>query len=223
MNSHRISLNIWDRILLWIVPFCIAFSILSIAVMFVVYGKWIYYIEIDLLHIPEISGMEKSEIIRNYDALITYLSPFYSGDLHLPTLPMSEGGRIHFVDVKNILVSIQYMMCITVIVSLVGGMYLIKKKREKVLLYGAIGTLLFPVVLLIPIAVDFEKSFVFFHELLFQNDYWLFDPTTDPVILMLPEEFFMHAACVILLIVFLGSIFCYWLYRFFIKKRKRHM
>lgn len=220
MNSHRLSLNIWHRLLLWIVPVCVAFSILSIAVMCVVYGKWIYYVEIDLLHIPEISGMNKTEIIQNYDALITYLSPFYSGELHFPTLAMSESGRIHFVDVKNILIAIQYMMCITVIISFVGVISLMKKERVKVLLYSAIATLLFPIALLIPIAMDFEKSFVFFHELLFQNDYWLFDPNTDPVIRMLPEEFFMHAACLILLIVLLGSIFCYWLYRFVMKKRK---
>lgn len=219
MNSYRVPLNIWHRLLLWIVPICVAFSILSIAVMFVVYGKWIYYIEIDLLHIPEISGMDKAEIIRNYDALITYLSPFYSGELHFPSLAMSEGGRIHFVDVKNILVTIQYVMCVTIVISVVGIFSLMKKKREKVLLYSAVVTLLFPVVLLLPIAINFEKSFVLFHELLFQNDYWIFDPNTDPVIRMLPEEFFMHAACIILFIVLLGSVFCYWLYRAIKKKR----
>ena len=59
-----------------------------------------------------------------------------------------------------------------------------------------------------------------FHKLLFSNDYWMFDIETDPIILMLPEEFFMHAACAILLFILCGSIFCYSMYRYFIKKKR---
>ena len=42
---------------------------------------------------------------------------------------------------------------------------------------------------MLPIVINFEKSFVIFHKLLFSNDYWVFDPEKDPIILMLPEEF----------------------------------
>ena len=40
-------------------------------------------------------------ILKEIDVLITYLSPFYDGALHLPTLDMSTNGRVHFVDVKT--------------------------------------------------------------------------------------------------------------------------
>ena len=133
--------------------------------------------------------MTKDDIKRNYDVLITYLSPFYDGALQLPTLDMSTNGRIHFVDVKNILVKIQYVMYATIIIAIVGGMYLLKKKNEKFLLHGSIVTIIFPIALVLPIAINFEKSFVLFHKLLFSNDYWMFDIETDPIILMLPEEF----------------------------------
>ena len=65
----------------------------------------------------------------------------------------------------------------------------IKKKNEKFLLHGSIVTIIFPIALVLPIAINFEKSFVLFHKLLFSNDYWMFDIETDPIILMLPEEF----------------------------------
>ena len=74
--------------------------------------------------------MTKDEIKRNYDVLITYLSPFYDGALHLPTLDMSANGRIHFVDVKNILVKIQYVMYATIMIAVIGGIYLLKKKMK---------------------------------------------------------------------------------------------
>lgn len=222
MNSHSIYSKIWNGVLLCLVPFCIAFCVFSIAVICVVYGKEIYYMEIDMLNIPQMANMTKEAIIQNYDALITYLSPFYDKPLHFPTLDMSESGRIHFVDVKNIIVFIQYAMYISIGISFIGGVYLLRKQKEKFLLYAAILTIVFPIALILPIAINFEKSFVFFHKLLFQNDYWLFDPDTDPIILMLPEQFFMHAACIILLLILFGSACCYFLYRFFMKKRGMH-
>lgn len=164
--------------------------------------------------------MTKDDIKRNYDVLITYLSPFYDGALQLPTLDMSTNGRIHFVDVKNILVKIQYVMYATIMIAIIGGIYLLKKKNEKFLLHGSILTIILPIALMLPIAINFEKSFVLFHKLLFSNDYWMFDIETDPIILMLPEEFFMHAACAILLFILCGSILCYSLYRYFVKKKR---
>ena len=50
------------------------------------------------------------------------------------------------------------------------------------------------------IAIDFNKAFVLFHKLFFSNDDWLFDPATDEVITILPEEFFMQ--CAVLIAVF---------------------
>lgn len=42
----------------------------------------------------------------------------------------------------------------------------------------------------IAIAVNFERCFVIFHEIFFDNDLWMFDPATDYMIRMLPEGFF---------------------------------
>ncbi|MES9702726.1 TIGR01906 family membrane protein, partial [Bacillus toyonensis] len=186
--------KILDRLITLVVSYSIAFSIFALATMAVIYGKWLYYFEIDFLNIPDLADMTKDEIKRNYDVLITYLSPFYDGALHLPTLDMSTNGRIHFVDVKNIIVKIQYVMYATIMIVVIGGVYLLKRKNEKFLLHGSIVTIIFPIALVLPIAINFEKSFVLFHKLLFSNDYWMFDIESDPIILMLPEEFFMHAA-----------------------------
>ena len=56
------------------------------------------------------------------------------------------------------------------------------------------------------ITANWEWVFITFHKLVFQNDYWLFDPYTDPVITILPDEFFMHCAALIMLLVLVGSL-----------------
>jgi len=57
---------------------------------------------------------------------------------------------------------------------------------------------------------------VIFHKIFFRNDYWIFDYTTDPVITILPESFFMHCFMMIIVIVVVISLIMYLIYR---KKR----
>ena len=52
-----------------------------------------------------------------------------------------------------------------------------------------------PLVLgLVGVFIGFEQFFTLFHQILFVgDDTWLFDPAKDPVILILPENFFLQA------------------------------
>ena len=79
-------------------------------------------------------------------------------------------------------------MYATIIIAIVGGMYLLKRKMKSFTTWIYFNNH-FPIALMLPIVINFEKSFVIFHKLLFSNDYWVFDPEKDPIILMLPEEF----------------------------------
>lgn len=67
---------------------------------------------------------------------------------------------------------------------------------------------------MLPIVVNFEGSFVLFHKIMFNNDYWIFDPNLDPVINILPEEFFFHAGLMILILIIIASLTNYLIYRF---------
>ena len=71
-----------------------------------------------------------------------------------------------------------------------------------------------PLILMLPIVVNFEGSFVLFHKIMFNNDYWIFDPNLDPVINILPEEFFFHAGLMILILIIIASLTNYLIYRF---------
>lgn len=82
---------------------------------------------------------------------------------------------------------------------------------------AGILTLIVPSICGILVAVNWERAFVLFHEIAFSNDYWLFDPVTDPVILILPDTFFLHCAVMILLLTAAGAAAC-----FFTGVRKEH-
>ena len=78
------------------------FFIISFAIVFTVFFKPLYYSDIYRLSIDVSSGYSIAVIKENYDILISYQSIFYQGPLVLKDFVMSEGGRIHFEEVKII-------------------------------------------------------------------------------------------------------------------------
>lgn len=192
--------------------------ILSCSVILTVAFRPLYYYDIGALHIPEQSGCSEEEIRANYDALIDYsLSPART-ELAFPTFPMSREGRIHFQEVKNIFQMFLWMLAGTAVLAAAGMWYKCKRKRYGCLLAAGILT---PCLLLAAgslFLVGWDRAFVLFHELVFQNDYWLFDPVTDPVITILPDAFFLHCAVMILALVGAGACVCLALYRHLRKK-----
>ena len=53
-------------------------------------------------------------------------------------------------------------------------------------------TILIPLALGLLAVFQWNTVFTVFHTILFRNNYWLFDPRTDPVILILPDSFFFQ-------------------------------
>lgn len=191
--------------------------IFTAAVVLVLNFKWLYYIDITILGLEEKSGMTVKEIRSNYDALIQYNQFWFHGDLKFPTLFMSETGRIHFREVKRIFTAVQYLCMGSGIASLIGIIRHARSRRLGYLKIAGILTFAIPLLLGALAAVSWERFFVVFHRIFFRNDYWLFDSRTDPVILILPDAYFLHCALLILLLIVLGGLFCFWIYG----KRKR--
>ena len=193
--------------------------IISAAVTITLNFRPLFYFDIDYLDIEAHSGFSKEDIRKNYDALIDYNSMLNHDTLEFPTLPMSEGGRIHFEEVKQIFVAIEYIFIASGIIGLAFLLLLICKFKEFLFLkLAAILTIAIPAVLAILISINWEAAFVTFHHIFFNNDYWLFYPDKDPVILMLPDEFFFHCAAMTLILVILGSLISFMIYMILRKK-----
>lgn len=200
--------------------FSICFSILIITgiAKFTVGFKQLYYYDISKLNIEKMCGLSSDEIKLNYDYLIDYNLSKEELDFEMPTIKSSPQGKIHFQEVRAIFQALNKVFNICLIISIIGTFINIKNKDISFLKIISISLISIPIILSLPIVLNFQKSFVVFHKIMFSNDYWIFNPKIDPVINMLPEQFFFHAGIVILTLILVFSIFIYALYRFLIKK-----
>ena len=179
---------------------------ISFSVVLVLNFRPLYYHDIEALDIVESSGISEEDIRTNYDTLISYNSIFGQKELDFPTLAMSESGKIHFEEVKNIFVFVQWLCIATLFAGAAGLFFKLRKKDAGCLKLAGVLTPLVPAVLGGLIALNWENFFVAFHHIFFRNDYWLFNPATDPVITILPDTFFLHCAIAILVLVILFSL-----------------
>lgn len=189
----------------FVLPILITLFIVSASAVFTLNFRPLYYHDISSLNIEETSGYSENVIRENYDALIDYNSVFHRGSLDL-SLPMSREGRIHFQDVKRIFDVLQILCVLSLIGSLILGIRAWKQGYRGFLKSAAVLSVFLPVIAGMLIAFNWDNAFILFHELMFSNDYWLFDERTDPVINILPDEFFLHCALLIILLILSASL-----------------
>lgn len=192
-----------------IILFFISLFMMLVSIAFattaVLYFRPLYYSMID-----DFTGkynLTSTEIKENYDALIDYNSFWGPDRLRFPHLPSSQNALTHFEEVKSIFLEFQVIFVIGIIMLVI--LILLYKKLYKTyeyLLCGGLFTIFLPFTIAIFIYVNFNKVFILFHKIAFNNDYWIFDYRTDPIITFLPENFFMLAAICIAGLVFLLGI-----------------
>ncbi len=183
--------------------------VISAAVVLILHFRPLYSLDVDLLDIPALSGLPREEILQNYDALIDYNRFFGPSQLHFPTLAMSETGRIHFEEVKRVFLFFEGSCFVCGVLFLLGAVYRHFHRDPRWLRLAGILTVALPALLGLLIALNWQRVFVLFHQIVFRNNYWIFDAATDPVITILPDAYFMHCAVGILLLVVLGSAACF--------------
>ena len=202
------------------ISFSLAIFIITGSVILGLRCKNIYYNDISNLNISDMSGFTDEEIMLNYDYLIDYNLNSSVEEFNLPTIKYSKEGKIHFEEVRNIFQFIKRVCLISFLISLVGVIISIKNKNIKFLNTTSIMTIGLIIITAIPLLINFNYFFIKFHEMVFSNDYWIFDPDKDPVINMLPEEVFFHIGLFILVIILLGNVLLQLLYRVINKKLK---
>lgn len=192
--------------------------LITLAICLTVFFKPLYYYDIYNLNICNIVNMDVETIKKNYDILIQYQSIFYQGELNLPNFIMSTHGRIHFEEVKVIFGAIQILCITTAVISIYLIRSHIKEKEYEFLKLTSIFAVTIPAFIGMLASINFDKAFVIFHKIFFRNDFWIFDYRTDPVITILPQDFFMHCFMMIIGLIIVFSVICYILYR---RKRKQ--
>ena len=168
---------------------------------------WLYRYDLRALELAQKTGLDEQVILRNYHAVMRWLWPFSPQQpFSLPDLAFSEQGAIHFADCRRLfgLVYGVGALCAAAIALLLRADR--RRPLDRRAFFTASLTLLLCLALVgAAMAADASAAFVLFHKLLFRNDFWQFDPAKDPVIRLLPEQFFYHCAAVFLLFWLLGA------------------
>ena len=169
--------------------------LLSLAVLVAIYGAWLIYpLEVDWLKLTLQVTITKADLLKNFNVLMTYLTNPLSHTLAMPDFPSSASGLKHFGDVKHLF---HLAQAVFILLAYPSWLFLKNSRAEKSLfLHQRAFTLaaILPIVIaVVGLLIGFDQFFTLFHEMLFPGDSsWLFNPATDPIIWVLPEEYFMH-------------------------------
>lgn len=201
--------------------FLLTFLIIAISTVILLYTKPLYRYMIQKEGLFGKYDLSTEEIMENYDALVDHNTLFGKDTLDLPHLPASESAIIHFKEVRTIFVFLQVGIPVSIFLLSFYVLYCkMKKTGHGYLLVGGLLSCILPFFVGLAAFFDFGSLFVRFHEIMFQNDYWIFDPVTDPIITFLPEPFFLLMASGILTLTFSFGLFVLFLY-FLSKKKNR--
>ena len=169
--------------------------LLSLAILLTIYLAWLIYPqEISWLNLTNRVHLQPQTIQHNFNVLMDYLTNPLNQALEMPDFPSSASGIHHFAVVKGLFHLAQGVALVTLPIFYLFWKQVIQKGFLSLYRRGILIMLSLPLVLgLFGVLVGFEQFFTLFHQILFVgDDTWLFDPAFDPVILILPEDFFLH-------------------------------
>ena len=126
---------------------------------------------------------------------MNYLTNPFSQVLQMPDFRSSAAGLHHFAVVKNLFHLVQLVALVTLPSFYVFVKGIVKKGFLSLFSKGLLALVVLPVMIgLGGVLIGFDQFFTLFHQVLFVGDAtWLFDPYRDPIILALPEDYFLHA------------------------------
>lgn len=202
-----------SKLLFIVLVLATAAFILSSSISIPLWCKPFYYVQMDNLGVEEMSGLSKEEIKTAFSEVVDFCNGVRP-DFAVGSLAYSEEGKGHFTDCRALFLLDYKVLAVSAAVIL---LYFILKKaagiraaRPKKLgagFWGALTTLVLFAVIGGLGSIDFDKTFVIFHKIFFPGKTnWLFDWRTDPVILILPENFFMRCAILIVGMILLECV-----------------
>lgn len=186
--------------------------LLSSAIFLTLICQPLFVFQVQFIDTQLLLGLTHEQVIMNYNILLQYLLNPFEQVLVMPDIVTSVQGAWHFHEVKQLFL---LNHCVLILTAIIQFKWLTIKRIEKEILflldwYTRIKWV--PLISAILIAVMFNTAFTFFHQVLFRNDAWVFNPVKDPIILALPESFFLACFIIVIVIIQLGHFMFYQLY-----------
>lgn len=179
--------------------------IITFSIGLPIYCRFFYYIQIKTLKLEQATGWSYETIKTAYDDVLNFCTlpnyPFGTGEL---SWTASEAA--HFADCKTLFnLNLSGIICggaISLTLILLNRFKIIKLCRpfgHGAQLIAAVIAIALPLLIgLIVLIAGFDRAFVAFHAVFFPGkDNWTFNPYTEQIINVMPEEFFLN--CVIII------------------------
>ena len=183
-----------------------ALFILSFSIALPILFRPFYYMQIEAFELPQDTGLSVEEIKLAYNEMMDYCLGLRS-DFSAGPLPFSEEGASHFYDVR-VLFLIDLAVLLVSSLSLIAILIILKVKKltpyrflgRSAPFWSVSAILGASSVIGIACAIDFDTTFDIFHHIFFiGKTNWAFKPSKDPIINLLPAEFFLNCA------IFIGA------------------
>ena len=191
------------KLLSLITALAVAVALLTGSIAVPTLVRPLYYAHITPLHLPERSGMTQEEIVRAYDEVLDYCTGI-SDEFSAGILPFSEKGADHFADCRELLLLDYRLFTASVIILAAVLVYSRKHRLHRFLNRGPAfwgASSLTAVLLTVGTlgAANFDRAFELFHTLFFTGkDNWILYANVDPIIRIMPVEYFRDCALVVL-------------------------
>ena len=193
---------------------CLLLVLLCISVQIPTFSLSFYSAEYDKYDIPAHIQVPKSELMTVTERLLAYMKG-KAPDLTIEANVAGERREFfnqrekdHMIDVKNLIIGgFIIRNCAAAVIA--ASLIILKLFRLNFIEYLVwavkyvfTGFLTIIAILAALIALNFNKAFVIFHEIFFNNDLWVLNPETDLLVNIVPLGFFMDISAMISVIFF---------------------
>ena len=185
----------WISVLLML---SLALFAISAGIAVPILSRGFYAAHVKALHLPEQTEWSEAEILEAYDDVMRFL--LRDGEFGTGVLHWSESGKAHFTDVRGLF---QLDLRLFGLSAAASTALLLLSRRMKPYRFAGRGPSFWAgagVLALFAVigglgATDFDRAFTVFHHIFFPGKTnWLFDPSEDQIIQILPEVFFRNCA-----------------------------
>ena len=184
--------------------------IMAVSIAVPIICRPFYYAHIKPYRLVQESGYNETQIKEAYDDMLDFC--LFGGEFKTGDMKWSEEGKRHFEDVGR-LFHLDFIVGGLGLVGIVITSLLNKGTRPFTVkghtsqFYRGVYTLVLFVMLGVLGSVNFSRFFVLFHKVFFPGKTnWIFYPSEDEIIMVLPEEYFRNCAIAIVAILVILTV-----------------
>lgn len=209
-HSYRHGSRHLNKIRLWIEILALLIFFITLAITVTIANVPLFMVALWFSKSFETVDLSFWTVVDNYLQLLAYLNFPWIDTLSMSDFPTSSSAAFHFMEVKHLFYLNYGVMAISALIGFCS-LHKLKVTHNLWRLYWPFKQLRWlPIIVIILLVFNFNTIFIAFHEIAFNNDAWLFNPATDPIILVLHQSFFLLCFVSVFLILQLAIE---WVYR----------